>query len=69
MSLFNTKYENYTDVVEFLNEHWFTGVFNNWQIYHNNSGFANSNSNVESFNIAIKRDFTERKSFNIFVAV
>lgn len=69
VSMFNSKYDNYPDIVEYINEQWFKGIFNNWQIYHNEPGFANSNSNVESFNSVIKRDFTSRKRLNIIVAL
>lgn len=47
----------YPDVYTYIDEKWFSGVFNKWQIYHNEPGFANSNSSVESFNNTIKKRF------------
>lgn len=38
-------------------------------IYHNEPGYANSNSNVESFNNVIKRDFTGRRRLSIKAAI
>jgi hypothetical protein len=39
---------------------WLTGSFDKWQIFRNSPGFANTNSNIESFNATFKRDFTKR---------
>jgi len=44
---------------------WLSGRFCNWQIYHNKPGHANTNSNIESFNNCLKRDFTDRKKMTM----
>ena len=38
-------------------------------IFRNNAGFANTNSNIESFNATIKRDFTGRRRMSIGISV
>ena len=40
---------------------WFSGVWSKWQIFRNRPGQANTNSNIESFNNAIKRDFNRKR--------
>ena len=50
---------------KYINDQWLTGRFNRWQIYHSPPGFANTNSNIESFNATFKRDFTKRRRQNI----
>jgi len=42
-------------------ESWFTGEWSNWMIYHSKPGLANTNSNIESFNNVLKRDYFERR--------
>jgi hypothetical protein len=44
---------------------WFSGKFSKWQIWHNPPGWANTNSNFESFNATIKRDFSLRKQYSV----
>lgn len=67
---FKTKYQiNYPELYDYINEQWFENVFNKWQIYQNEPGYANSNSNVESFNNVIKRDFTSRRRLSIKAAL
>ena len=39
--------------------------FSKWQIYHSPPGYANTNSNIESFNRQIK-GFTQKKKLSIF---
>ena len=36
---------------------WFTGEWSNWMIYCSKPGLANTNSNIESFNNVLKRDY------------
>ncbi len=43
---------------EYVNTQWLNGVFSNWQIFLNDPGYANTNSNLESFNSSFKRDYT-----------
>ena len=50
---------------KYINYQSLTGRFNRWQIYHSPPGFANTNSNIESFNATFKRDFTKRRRQNI----
>ena len=38
---------------------WFDSVFNKWQIFCNDPGYANTNSNIESFNATFKREYTK----------
>ena len=57
------------EIFKYINDQWFTGVFNKWQIFRNKPGFANTNSNIESFNATIKRDFTNRKRWTIKLAL
>lgn len=54
---------------EYINAQWFTGNFDKWQIFRNKPGFANTNSNVESFNNVIKRDFTNRRKLSVKAAL
>jgi transposase-like protein len=44
---------------------WFTGVWCNWQIFHNKPGQANTNSNIESFNNVIKKKYTNRTKLSL----
>jgi len=48
---------------------WLTGNYSKWQIYHNPPGFASTNSNIESFNATIKRDFSLRKRYSVYSSV
>jgi len=48
---------------------WFTGRFSKWQIFHTPPGWANTNSNIESFNATIKRDFSLRKRYSVYGSV
>ena len=48
---------------------WFTGVWCNWQIYHNKPGQANTNSNIESFNNVIKKKYTNRTKLSLKLAL
>ena len=57
------------DLYEYVNKQWLEGAFNKWQIYHNEPGWANTNSNIESFNAAIKRDFFKRRRMTVIGAV
>lgn len=40
---------------------WFDGIWSNWMIYCSKPGLANTNSNIESFNNVLKRDYFERR--------
>ena len=49
-----------------MKEQWIENKrFNKWQIYHSPAGYANTNSNIESFNRQIK-GFTQKKKLSIF---
>ena len=39
--------------------------FNCWQIFRNLPGYANTNSNIESFNATMKRDTIERIKISV----
>ena len=47
---------------------WLTGSFSNWQIFNNNPGYANTNSNIESFNSTFKRVYTNYFKCSMYVA-
>jgi len=65
---FKQKYQkNYKAMHDYINNQWLTGPFNKWQVFRNPPGFANTNSNIESFNASIKRDFTIRRRMSISV--
>jgi hypothetical protein len=53
-----------------LREQWINSRFNCWQIYHSPPGYANTNSNIESFNRQIKA-FTQKKKLkeNFFTEI
>ena len=55
-------------MLKYIKEQWLE-KYNNWQIFRNPPGYANTNSNIESFNASIKRDFTFRKKLSVYVAV
>ena len=57
------------DLFTYVNTQWLTGVFNKWMIFNNEPGWANTNSNIESFNAVIKRDFFKRKRFSVYGAI
>jgi hypothetical protein len=61
--------KKFPDMYEYINAQWFSSDFNKWQIFRNNPGFANTNSNIESFNNVIKRDFTGRRKLSVKVAL
>ncbi|CAF1107533.1 unnamed protein product, partial [Brachionus calyciflorus] len=42
-------------------DQWLKGPFKRWQFFNRPSGFACSNSPIESFNRSIKRTFTKQK--------
>ena len=48
---------------------WLTGKFKKWKIFHNPPGWSNTNSNIESFNAVIKRDFTLRRRYSVYASV
>jgi hypothetical protein len=54
---------------DYVNKQWFKSNFNKWQIFRNPPGYANTNSNVESFNNVIKRDFTGRRKLPLKTAL
>lgn len=53
------KYSEYSAAMEYMEKQWLSGPFSNWQIFRNNPGYANTNSNIESFNASFKRDYTK----------
>ena len=48
---------------------WMSGKWSKWQIYHNPPGWSNTNSNIESFNATIKRDFSLRRRYTVYGSV
>ena len=50
---------------KYIREQWINSRFNCWQIYHSPPGYANTNSNIESFNRQIKA-FTQKKKLSVF---
>jgi hypothetical protein len=68
ISRFKTHWKNENRVVEYV-ESWLRGRFSNWQIFNNPTGWASTNSNIESFNATIKRDFTFRKRYSVFMSI
>ena len=66
---FEKKYKKIAPkMLKYIKEQWLE-KYNNWQIFRNPPGYANTNSNIESFNASIKRDFTFRKKLSVYVAV
>ena len=68
---FYTKWvEEYLEqaMFDYIHQQWFTGVFTKWQVYRNFPGYANTNSNLESFNSTYKRDFNNRLKMSIVKA-
>ena len=60
-SSFRKKYSsNEPEMYEYCAT-WFVGEWSNWMIYHSKPGLANTNSNIESFNAVLKRDYFERR--------
>lgn len=58
---FKKKYKvSQKKMFSYFETQWLTGSFDKWQIFRNSPGFANTNSNIESFNATFKRDFTKR---------
>ena len=47
----------------YMEKQCLVGPFNKWQIFSHSPGF--SNTNIESFNAAIKKDFTIRRRLSI----
>ena len=62
---FKKKYMKNQNAVYKYCSSWFVGIWSNWQIFCNKPGHANTNSNIESFNNVIKRDFTLRRKLNM----
>ncbi len=44
----------------YVNKQWLTGRYKQWQLFRSPPGYARSNSNIESFNAVIKRNYTKR---------
>ncbi len=55
----------YKNVYDYITKQWIDNRFSEWQIFHSPPGFANTNSNIESFNRQIK-GFTEKKRLSVF---
>ena len=64
---FNEKWKNHKDMLSYFKKSWLLGDFTKWQIFHNPPGYASTNSNIESFNASIKRDFTLRRRLSVAV--
>ncbi len=66
---FKTKYMKHYNACYKYCSNWFTGVWSNWQIFHNKPGKANTNSNIESFNNIIKKKITNRTKLTMCNAI
>ena len=55
---FSQKYGGSHELAYFKPQ-WLVASFNRWQVFRNIPGYANTNSNIESFNATFKRDITE----------
>lgn len=44
----------------YIREQWLIDVFSKWQVFRNLPGYANTNSNIESWNATYKRDYSRR---------
>jgi hypothetical protein len=58
---FNESFKRFPELLSYMKTQWFEGKFCKWQIFRTLPGFATTNSNIESFNSVIKRDFTSGK--------
>ena len=68
LSAFKKKYEhiNTRKAYDYMAKQWINNEkFNKWQIFHSPPGYANTNSNIESFNRQIK-GFTQKKKLSVF---
>ena len=68
LSAFKKKYEhiNTRKAYDYMAKQWINNEkFNKWQIFHSPPGYANTNSNIESFNRQIK-GFTQKKKLTVF---
>ena len=52
-------------MLEYFQTQWLVAPFNRWQIFRNLPGYANTNSNIESFNATVKRDIIERIKISV----
>ena len=66
---FNESFKRFPELLSYMKTQWFEGKFCKWQIFRTLPGFATTNSNIESFNSVIKRDFTSRKRQSIMNAI
>ena len=66
---FNESFKRFPELLSYMKSQWFEGKFCKWQIFRTPPGFATTNSNIESFNSVIKRDFTSRKRQSIMNAI
>ncbi len=68
---FHNYYKNkkiYKPVHDYITKQWLVTRFSRWQIFHTSPGYANTNSNIESFNKQIKL-FTSKKKLSVFSMV
>jgi len=61
----NIYAKSHREMYDYIKKEWIDSQYCNWQIFRNKPGFANTNSNLESFNNTVKRTFTKRQSFYI----
>ena len=61
--------KKHTVMYEYICKEWIDGYFNKWQIFRSYPGYANTNSNIKSFNASIKRDFTLRRRMSVPAAI
>jgi hypothetical protein len=66
---FKDTFKRYKDLLAYMDAQWFDGPFCKWQIFRTPPGYATTNSNIESFNATVKRDFTNRKRQSIMNAI
>ena len=57
------KFTNYFE------KQWITSVYKKWQIFLTPAGFAQTNSQIESYNCRIKTDFTNRIKYHLHEAL
>jgi len=54
---------NHKEMYDYIKKEWIDSQYCYWQIFRNKPGFANTNSNLESFNNTVRRIFTKRQLF------
>ena len=50
--------------IDSFTDSWISGDFKRWKIYNSPPGCSNTNSPIESFNIAVKRDYVKNRRYS-----